>query len=208
MTQSDPVARLLESYENTARYETEDVQDGNTPLSMSATSRTQGGFDAGHDHDSSATPTGILVRRPLQREDDVETSESHRRSTGSASLWASNARTRSGGDLGDNEQMHSDEAANRSQQLPPSRGDHKEAGYKTYLDRLQGAGSNKWAAETIALIMTMLALGGLVSTLLTHQSKPLPNWPQLVTINTITSLFSLIMRAGVGVVLVEGMLRL
>ncbi|OAL49028.1 hypothetical protein IQ07DRAFT_511955 [Pyrenochaeta sp. DS3sAY3a] len=127
----------------------------------------------------------------------------HRRSTGSTSLWGRNART-SLGDLRDNEQKHSDEAVDKSQQLLPSRQDQKEAGYKPYLDRPQRAGSNKWAAETIALIMSMLALGGLVSILLTHQTKPLPNWPRLVTINAIISLFSLIMRAAVGVILAEG----
>jgi hypothetical protein len=39
-----------------------------------------------------------------------------------------------------------------------------------------------------------------------HEEKPLPQWPQLVTINSIISLFSLVMRACVGVVLAEGTL--
>ncbi|KAF2999342.1 hypothetical protein E8E13_005620 [Curvularia kusanoi] len=61
-----------------------------------------------------------------------------------------------------------------------------------------------WTAETCSFIISILALGGLVATLLVHQGKPLPEWPQLVTINSIISLFSLLMRACVGVVLAEG----
>jgi hypothetical protein len=61
-----------------------------------------------------------------------------------------------------------------------------------------------WTAETCSYIVSTLALAGLVATLLAHQNKPLPQWPQLVTINSIISLYSLLMRACVGVVLAEG----
>ena len=43
-----------------------------------------------------------------------------------------------------------------------------------------------------------------MATLLAHQNKPNPEWPQLVTINSIVSLFSLLMRAAVSLVLAEG----
>jgi hypothetical protein len=61
-----------------------------------------------------------------------------------------------------------------------------------------------WTAETLSWIASIMALIGLIATLCAHQSKPLPQWPQLVTINSIISLFSLIMRTCVGVVLAEG----
>ena len=63
-----------------------------------------------------------------------------------------------------------------------------------------------WTTETCSYITSVLALAGLVATLLAHQNRPLPQWPQLVTINSIISLFSLLMRACVGVVLAEGTL--
>jgi hypothetical protein len=44
----------------------------------------------------------------------------------------------------------------------------------------------------------------MVATLLKHEEKPLPQWPQIININSIISLFSLLIRAGVGVVLAEG----
>jgi hypothetical protein len=64
--------------------------------------------------------------------------------------------------------------------------------------------TRSWTTETCSYMIAILALAGLVATLSAHQGKPLPQWPQLVTINSIISLFSLLMRACVGVVLAEG----
>lgn len=50
----------------------------------------------------------------------------------------------------------------------------------------------------------MVSLVGLIITLLAHQDKPLPKWPNLVNINSIVSLFALLMRASTGMVLAEG----
>ncbi|KAI2483559.1 DUF3176 multi-domain protein [Pyrenophora tritici-repentis] len=61
-----------------------------------------------------------------------------------------------------------------------------------------------WTAETFSCIFALLALLGLVATLLAHQDKPLPDWPQIVGINSIVSIFSMLIRAGVGMVLAEG----
>jgi hypothetical protein len=61
-----------------------------------------------------------------------------------------------------------------------------------------------WTVETLSFIVSILALVGLVATLLTHQHKPLPQWPQLVNINSIISLFVLVMRSSVATVLAEG----
>jgi hypothetical protein len=62
----------------------------------------------------------------------------------------------------------------------------------------------RWTAETCSLLFALLSLFGLILTLLAHQNRPLPQWPRLVTINSIISIFSLLIRAGVGVVLAEG----
>lgn len=40
--------------------------------------------------------------------------------------------------------------------------------------------SRGWITETCAFIFSALTLGGLVTTLLGHQDKPLPDWPQLI----------------------------
>lgn len=62
----------------------------------------------------------------------------------------------------------------------------------------------KWTAEICSYIVSVLSLAGLAATLVVHDGKPLPQWPQIVTINSIVSLLSLLMRASVGVVLAEG----
>ncbi|KAH6622142.1 hypothetical protein C7974DRAFT_377748 [Boeremia exigua] len=73
--------------------------------------------------------------------------------------------------------------------------------FSHYMSRV---GSKSWTVEICSYFIAILALAGLVATLSAHQSKPLPQWPQLVTINSIISLLSLIMRACVGIVLAEG----
>lgn len=80
-----------------------------------------------------------------------------------------------------------------------------ELGSRRHLQSSTSIWGKSWTAETCSFIISILALAGLTATLLVHQNKPLPQWPQLVTINSIISLFSLLMRACVGVVLAEGM---
>jgi hypothetical protein len=67
--------------------------------------------------------------------------------------------------------------------------------------------NKSWTVETLSFIVSILTLAGLVATLLKHQHKPLPQWPQLVNINSIISPFPLLMRSCVGVVLAEVLLQ-
>lgn len=61
-----------------------------------------------------------------------------------------------------------------------------------------------WTAEILSCLFALLSLLGLVATLMAHQDRPQPQWPQLVNLNSIISLFSLFIRTGVGAVLAEG----
>lgn len=79
-------------------------------------------------------------------------------------------------------------------------------GWKKGLQAVNRVWSKSWTAETSSYIVSILSLAGLVTTLMAHEEKPLPQWPQLVNINSIISLFSLVMRTCVGVVLAEGTL--
>lgn len=76
--------------------------------------------------------------------------------------------------------------------------------WKRRMQNAKRAWNGSLTAETCSFIISIIALAGLVATLLAHQNKPLPQWPQSVTINSIISLCALIMRACVGVVLAEG----
>lgn len=78
------------------------------------------------------------------------------------------------------------------------------AGYRRFTHAIRRSRKKSWTVETFSFIFSILTLAGLIATLSAHQGKPLPKWPQLITINSVLSLFSLIMRTGVTVVLAEG----
>ncbi|KAF2116834.1 hypothetical protein BDV96DRAFT_598678 [Lophiotrema nucula] len=61
-----------------------------------------------------------------------------------------------------------------------------------------------WNAEICGCVFAALSLMGLVMILRAHEAGPLPDWPQLVTINSIVSIFTLFIRAGIAMVLAEG----
>lgn len=61
-----------------------------------------------------------------------------------------------------------------------------------------------WTAEICSYVFAVLSFLGLLATLFAHQNRPLPEWPQLISINSIVSLFSLLIRSSIGLVLAEG----
>jgi hypothetical protein len=64
--------------------------------------------------------------------------------------------------------------------------------------------TRSWTAEACSYFFSVVTFAGLVVILLGYQDKPNPEWPQLVSINSVVSLFSLVMRASVSLVLAEG----
>ncbi|KAH6839314.1 hypothetical protein B0T12DRAFT_428395 [Alternaria alternata] len=133
--------------------------------------------------------------------DDIEMTEILRQSGQGLSLPASEATAFTREDLSQTSTRILNERTVKSHQPQSSVPTRSGVGWTRAV---QGLNRN-WTAETLSYIVSILALAGLVTTLLAHQNKPLPQWPQLVTINSIISLFSLLMRAGVGVVLAEGL---
>lgn len=61
-----------------------------------------------------------------------------------------------------------------------------------------------WTAEICSCILAALSLLALVVTLLVHQNRPLPNWPRLITINALVSIFTSLFRSAIAMVLAEG----
>ena len=88
---------------------------------------------------------------------------------------------------------------------PPPENSHDESKGKRHNGALRRLWRKGWTAETCSCIFALLSLLGLVATLVAHQNNPIPKWPQLVSINSIVSLFSLLIRGSVGMVLTEGM---
>ena len=132
--------------------------------------------------------------------DNIEMTEMLRQSSQGISLAVSEATVITREDPSQTSTRNSNERPLKSHQTQPSVPTRSGVGWKRAVRSLNW----NWTAETLSYIVSILALAGLVTTLLAHQDKPLPEWPQLVTINSIISLFSLLMRAGVGVVLAEG----
>jgi hypothetical protein len=63
----------------------------------------------------------------------------------------------------------------------------------------------RWTLETYSFVFALLSLLDLVATLLAHQGKLLLQWPRIIIINSIISLFSILIRAAIGVIFAEGM---
>lgn len=61
-----------------------------------------------------------------------------------------------------------------------------------------------WTPETFNCIVALASLTGLVVTLLVQGNKTLPDWPKLVSVNSIVSIFSLSIRTAVCFVVAEG----
>ena len=102
------------------------------------------------------------------------------------------------------ERMASSKSASRPAKQSPTIPAHSDLDSKKSSKTVKRFWGQSWTVETLSLVVSVLGLAGLVATLLAHEYKPLPQWPQLVTINSIISLFSLLMRTCVGVVLTEG----
>lgn len=76
--------------------------------------------------------------------------------------------------------------------------------WQKYTDYILRLWNYKWTAEACSYTFSVLTFAGIVTMLLCHQNKPLPKWPHLLTVNSIVSLFSMLMRTSIGLVLAEG----
>jgi hypothetical protein len=142
--------------------------------------------------------------QPLLNYGNIEMDEAPQHSHPSIRLPAIEARATARQDPGDTRRTIIDPPAVQSKKRFSTVLSRIEIKWKQFSHYVSRMGQKSWTTETCSYFIAILALAGLVATLSSHQSKPLPQWPQLVTINSIISLFSLIMRTCVGVVLAEG----
>jgi hypothetical protein len=61
-----------------------------------------------------------------------------------------------------------------------------------------------WTIELLSLLLAGIALGAIVITLFVHHDKPQPQWPKLISINTLVSIFTAILHAALLVPVAEG----
>lgn len=66
----------------------------------------------------------------------------------------------------------------------------------------------EWWLETVACFVVMGALGAVVGLVWAYNNQPLPNWKHGITINALISVFLVIMKSGMGLVLAQGLAHL
>jgi hypothetical protein len=153
---------------------------------------------------SSLPPNEERSEQPLLNYGDIEMDGAPQHSHPSILLPDIEAQATARQDPGDTRRTIINSPAVQSKKRFPTVLGRIETEWKQFSHYMSRVGKMSWTTETCSCFIALLALAGLIATLSSHQGKPLPQWPQLVTINSIISLFSLIMRACVGVVLAEG----
>jgi hypothetical protein len=61
-----------------------------------------------------------------------------------------------------------------------------------------------WWTEITACVLVLLAITAIVLTLAIHQNQPLPNWPFGISVNSLVSVFVVILKGGMLLILSEG----
>jgi hypothetical protein len=78
------------------------------------------------------------------------------------------------------------------------------ASENTEVHRLTQILQDTWALEMVSCGLAVLSLFAIIVLLALHQNEPLPNWPQLITINSLLSIFSTLLRIGLALPLSQG----
>lgn len=65
-----------------------------------------------------------------------------------------------------------------------------------------------WWQEVTACLLSTVALLAIIATLRPHQDKPLPQWPYLISINSLLSIYVTILKAAALLVIAEGLSQL
>ena len=64
--------------------------------------------------------------------------------------------------------------------------------------------AKSWAWEVSSFMLALVALVAIIVTLKTQDRKPLPKWPSLITINSLVSVFTAILKASMIMPIAEG----
>lgn len=65
-----------------------------------------------------------------------------------------------------------------------------------------------WWLELGCLVLSMIALVATAITLSTHQGRPLPEWPYSISVNSLISVYIIVLKAAMLVVITEGLSQL
>jgi hypothetical protein len=105
------------------------------------------------------------------------------------------------------EQLSQDMHRQRSN-TPPS---NERAPYKIKAERYHTRKNRwllSWRLELVALVMAIAALVATIITLYHYNHRPSPHWPARVSVNTLVSIYTTILSAGILLVTAEGLSQL
>lgn len=63
-----------------------------------------------------------------------------------------------------------------------------------------------WIIETISCLLSCVAFAAIVLTLALHAGQPMPQWPNLISINSLVAIFTAIMKAALLLPVTEGVI--
>jgi hypothetical protein len=64
--------------------------------------------------------------------------------------------------------------------------------------------SYAWFAEITSLLLASIALAAIVITLAIHQGRPIPQWSQLISINSLIAIFTAVLKTATIMPVAEG----
>lgn len=65
-----------------------------------------------------------------------------------------------------------------------------------------------WIIEIASLLLATVAFVAIIITLTIHRNRPLPQWPHLISINTLIAIFTAILKASLLVPVVESQVKM
>jgi hypothetical protein len=93
---------------------------------------------------------------------------------------------------------HNDTLMGNEKKHPSQNPKHTRFG-RSQLDFLK-----PWWMEISACVLVLLAIIAIVLTLAIHHNQPLPNWPFGISVNSLVSVFVVILKGGMLLILGEG----
>ncbi|KAI0115727.1 hypothetical protein GGR51DRAFT_501882 [Nemania sp. FL0031] len=74
--------------------------------------------------------------------------------------------------------------------------------------RVQRAWHNGWGAEAYGAGLALISLAAIIAIIASYEGKTFPQWPAHITINALIGIFTVLMKAGLGLLLSEGISQL
>jgi Protein of unknown function (DUF3176) len=73
------------------------------------------------------------------------------------------------------------------------------------LDVVRRAFDYAWSVEIASCFLACAAFSAMVITVAIHQDEPLPQWPRLISVNSLIAIFSALLKAAILLPVAEGL---